>query len=208
MTSPANTEHFDAAAATWDDNPHRRALTAAIAASIRQIVPLRTDWRALEYGCGTGALSFLLAPAVGQIVAADVSPGMIDQVRRKLAAYPAAHMTPLLLDLTHDPAPDDKFNLIALAMTLHHVEDVSLLLSKLAGMLNKNGWLAIADLCAEDGSFHDPMRVPHNGFDPDRLAATISAALGNANCQWQVVHQVPKNGRHYDVFLLTAHAAS
>jgi len=100
-----NRSHFDEAAATWDDNPHRRALTESIATSIRATVPLRDDWRVLECGCGTAALSFDLVPAVGEVVAADASPGMIEQVRRKLTRYPTAKITPLLLDLTRNASP-------------------------------------------------------------------------------------------------------
>jgi len=32
-------------------------------------------------------------------------------------------------------------------------------------MLSKGGYLAIADLYKEDGSFHGEKKVPHNGFD-------------------------------------------
>ena len=42
-------KHFDDAAATWDDNPHRRELTRAIAAGIRTNVPLQPNWHMLEY---------------------------------------------------------------------------------------------------------------------------------------------------------------
>ncbi len=197
--------HFDEAAATWDDNPVRHALTEAIAKAISEAVPLDGNWRVLEYGCGTGTLGFLLAPAVREVVAADASPGMIEQVRRKLALYPAARMTPLVLDLTRDPSPREEFDLIVTAMALHHVDDVQLVLSRLGGMLANRGWLVVADLCAEDGSFHEPMKVPHNGFVPEDLAHTATRSLGQADCRWQTVHRVEKNGRSYEVFLLVAH---
>jgi ubiquinone/menaquinone biosynthesis C-methylase UbiE len=197
--------HFDEAAASWDDNTHRRALTEAIARAIRDVLPLSRKWRVLEYGCGTGTLSFLLASAVREVVAADASPGMIEQVRRKLAMCPDCRMTPLLLDLTSEPVPSDTFDLVITAMALHHVEDVAQLLSTLRGMLVRGGWLVVADLCAEDGSFHEPMKVPHNGFAPGALADVARRSLGEADCQWRIVHRVQKNDRGYDVFLLAAH---
>lgn len=202
---PRNRGHFDEAAATWDDNPHRRALTEAIAQAIRETIPLSRDWRVLEYGCGTGTLGFLLAPLVREVVAADASAGMIEQVRRKVALYPDARMTPLLLDLTHDPVPQDIFDVVITVMALHHVEDVGRLLSKLGGMLAKGGRMIVADLRAEDGSFHEPMKVPHNGFVPRTLAGLVSESLGKADCHWRIIHRVQKNDRGYDVFLLIAH---
>jgi len=73
-----DTAHFDQAAATWDENPSRLALTRAIAAAVADAVPLMPHGSAMEYGCGTATLSFLLAGSLGKIVAADVSQGMLD----------------------------------------------------------------------------------------------------------------------------------
>lgn len=170
-------------------------------------MPLHSDWRTLEYGCGTGTLGFLLAPAVREVVAADASPGMIEQVRRKLSLYPATRMRPVLLDLTRNPVPGEQFDLIVTAMALHHVDDVESLLSRLGELLTEGGWLVVADLCSEDGSFHEPLKVPHNGFAPEALADVVSRSLGQAQCHWRVVHRVQRNDRGYDVFLLAAHQA-
>ena len=194
---------FDKEAATWDDNPRRQQLTAAVAAGISAAVPLRSDQRLLEYGCGTASLGFLLAARVGQVVAADVSTGMIDQVRRKLTDRPTANLRPILLDLASQPPLDERFDVIVTAMAMHHIADTTAVLSRLVEMLADGGWLAVADLCREDGSFHDQVQVPHNGFEPEGLAETVRG-LGLSDCRWQVIHRMEKNGRPYDIFLLTA----
>ena len=204
VSSSLNTAHFDAAAATWDENPQRRALTTAIATAIQQAIPLDRHWRVLEYGCGTAVLSFLLAPHVREVVAADASPGMIEQACRKLAACPVAGLSVRVLDLTQEAAPPESFDLIMMGMALHHIADVPSLLKRLDSMLAKNGWLVIADLCSEDGSFHDPMKVPHDGFAPEALVETLTGAAGSVQCASQVIHQFEKNGRSYPIFLLTA----
>jgi len=196
-------KHFDDAAATWDDNPHRRELTRAIAAGIRANVPLQPNWRMLEYGCGTGTLSLLLAPHVQEIVAADASSGMVDQLRRKLQALPEARVKPRLLDLTHEAPLAESFDLIVAAMTLHHVPNVAAILADLGKMLAKGGWLAIADLQLEDGSFHADLQVPHNGFEPENMARDIMRAIGTDACPWRVVHKVAKPDRTYPVCLWT-----
>ena len=185
-------------------NPQRRALTTAIATAIQQAIPLDHHWRVLEYGCGTAILSFLLAPFVREVVAADASPGMIEQACRKLAASPVAGLSMRVLDLTQEAAPPEDFDLIMMAMALHHIADVPGLLRRLSSMLAKDGWLVIVDLCSEDGSFHNPMKVPHNGFAPESLAKAMASVLEPAQCTSQVIHQFEKNGRSYPVFLLTA----
>ena len=197
------TAHFDKEASTWNDSPVRRQLTIAISDGIKRVCRLLPDMRVLEYGCGTAALGFLLAGSVSEVVAADASSGMIDQVRRKLTDNPKARLTPLLLDLTQPADLSQRFDLIVTAMTMHHIADTAPTLSRLVGMLVENGWLAIADLCLEDGTFHAPRLVPHNGFEPDGLV-TVVRNLGMVDCQWQIVHRIEKNGRPFDVFLLTA----
>ena len=197
-----NTEHFDKAAATWDDNPVRSAMSAAVAAAIAEEVPLHAEWRALECGCGTAALSFLLHGRLGSITAADASGGMIELVRRKMAACGVRNITPVQVDLTKDVPVGAPFDFIFSAMVLHHVVDIPGLASRLVSLLAPGGWLALADLCLEDGTFHPDTIVPHNGFDPDTLAAVFRAA-GLASPSWRVVHEMERNGRRYPLFLLT-----
>jgi len=79
---------FDRAAAAWDDNPERMAVTRAIARAIRQDVPLSSELSMLDFGCGTANLSVLLADSVGHIQAVDTSAGMIAEVQRKLTCAP------------------------------------------------------------------------------------------------------------------------
>lgn len=202
--SSQGTSRFDEAAATWDDNPHRRQLTETIARTVAQVVPLQKEWRVLEYGCGTAALGFLLTPHVREVVAADASPGMIEQVRRKLAQVPAANLVPVLLDLSRQESPATHFDLVIAAMAMHHVADVPRVLGRMGHMLTKDGYLAIVDLCEEDGSFHRDTQVPHNGFAPESLAETVSRCVPGVRCRWRTIHTVARDDRRYDIFLLTA----
>jgi 2-polyprenyl-3-methyl-5-hydroxy-6-metoxy-1,4-benzoquinol methylase len=194
--------HFDQAAATWDANPTRLAMSNAVAAAIQAAVPLRAAWTAMEYGCGTATLSFLLAGKLGHITAADASTGMLDQVLHKATANGIANVQPCLLDLTHALPPAETFDFIFCAMALHHVTDTADLAAKFAALLLPGGWLAVADLHAEDGSFHQDMVVPHNGFVPEDLAAVFANA-GLTGLTWRTVHELERQGRKYPLFLLT-----
>ncbi len=202
---PDGLNEFDARAAAWDENPERRVLTSALAEALVECLRLRPDMRLLEYGCGTATLSRLLADRVGAIDAADASTGMLEQARRNLRAHGIQNIRLLRLDLTRDEPPAERYDGIFSAMTLHHVEKVEALLRRLADLLLPGGFLAIADLVTEDGSFHGANTVPHPGFDPESLGASLSR-LGLARTRWRIAHRLSRHGREYPIFLLCASA--
>lgn len=169
VISMSETNHFDERAKSWDDDPIKADRATAVADGIRARVPLSPRMRALEYGCGTGLLSFALRPQLGEITLADSSEGMLAVLREKLTATGAAEMYPIKLDLAADPIPQERYDLIYSLMTFHHIEDIDRILGDLHAMLNSPGWLCVADLDAEDGSFHGPEFRVHKGFDRDDL---------------------------------------
>ena len=202
------TNRFDEKAATWDDNPRRAALTKMIAEAVGNNVVLAPDMEVLEFGCGTAALSVLLADAVGHIDAVDSSVGMIEQVGKKLAenAELAAKIKPAVLTYPLEESLKGKWDLVCSAMVMHHVENVEEVLGYLAGRVKEGGYIAIADLYTEDGSFHGENKVPHNGFEPERLAAIIQqAGIAETKIEKVVTFNRPDMGdpeKEYSVFLL------
>ncbi|MBT9590238.1 MAG: class I SAM-dependent methyltransferase [Thiobacillus sp.] len=202
--------HFDSKARQWDDNPVFQERGLKIAQAIRKAVPLHPSMSALDYGCGTGLLSFPLKDALGDILLADSSSGMLDVVREKIAAQGVTHMTPIKLDLLTDPPPAQRFDLIVTAMTLHHVPDTDLILRIFHDLLNPGGYLCIADLDQEDGSFHGPEADVHHGFDQADLGRRTALA-GFADPQFQTVFTITKEremrAQDYPVFLMMAQRA-
>jgi ubiquinone/menaquinone biosynthesis C-methylase UbiE len=163
---------FDERARTWD-TPERRARAEAVADVIRAAVPLNREMRAIEVGAGTGLLGLALAAEVGELVLADPSAGMLEVAREKLAAEGHGHVSAIHLDLVADPPPEPPFDLVVSLLVLHHLPDTGVALRSIRALLRPGGWIAIADLETEDGSFHraDAEGIHHHGFDPDRLAA-------------------------------------
>ena len=198
------TSSFDARAQTWDDDPRRRKLAASIFAALAQAVPLRAEWTALDYGAGTGLLALALAARVRRVLAVDSSAGMLAVLAEKARAG-GANVETLHADFAQDSLPAGPFDLVASAMTLHHVADVDGLLRKFFALLAPGGRIALADLDAEDGSFHGPDApgVHHLGFDRAALARQLADA-GFADVRFSDAARNEKNGRVYVVFLTAA----
>jgi len=199
--------HFDKQALEWDENPAFRERGEKIAQAIRRAVPLASNMSALDYGCGTGLLSFPLKDALGTILLADSSSGMLDVAARKIADQHADNMTTAKLDLLVDQPPARRFDLIYTAMTLHHVPDTGHILRVFHDLLNPGGYLCIADLDKEDGSFHGPEVDVHHGFDQADLNRRAREA-GFSEIRFQNVFSIAKEQqdgtRDYPVFLMTA----
>lgn len=199
--------HFDAQARHWDENPVFRERAARIAAAIRDRIPLSRSMTALDYGSGTGLLAFLLKDALGHITLMDSSAGMLAVAAEKMQAQGVTNMTLRRLDLSADPPADESYDLICTAMTLHHIPDTAHILQVFHRLLNPGGWLAVADLDREDGSFHGHEVDVHHGFERDALAA-LARTVGFTDIAFDTVFEIEKNrhgvARRYPVFLMTA----
>ena len=168
---------FDQEAAQWDANPGRVKLAGDVAdAMIRAVSPAK-DQDALDFGCGTGLVTLKLQPLVKSITGMDSSRGMLAALESKVAGQGLSNVRTQFLDLEQGGKVEGHYHLIVSSMTLHHVPDPAALISQLAGALLPGGTLAVADLDAEDGSFHgDNTGVLHLGFDRARIKGLFERA--------------------------------
>ncbi|MBF0503369.1 MAG: class I SAM-dependent methyltransferase [Candidatus Riflebacteria bacterium] len=199
--------NFDQKARDWDLNPMTIERTNAVAQAIRAKVPLAPGDSAFEYGCGTGSLSFHLQPFLGRICLADSSDGMLEVLKEKISKGAIKNMTPMKLDLMSEPHPEIKFDLIYMLMALHHVEDTEKILSLFHGMMKRSGYLCIADLDKEDGSFHEDEFHGHLGFDREELKEKLTRQKFE-NIQFSTVYEMKKeiSGKKkvFPIFLMIA----
>lgn len=186
----------------WDNRPLPVQISQGVCAAIEASVTLDPTLRVMDFGAGTGLICGRLAPKVGHVVAVDISEAMLE----KLAAKPelASNVSIHCRDILHDPL-DDKVDLIVSAMAMHHVEDTEALLRSWSTHLVPGGRIAVADLDAEDGTFHPPgiEGVFHHGFDRRELTSTLAAA-GFVDVAFHTAVEVDREGRRYPIFLLTA----
>lgn len=207
MTAYNSTGDFDQRAATWDDDPDRRRRSAIVAARINELAKPTKGTRVLEYGAGTGLLGFALKPFVGHMTLADISDGMLEQVRRKIAASGMTDVEWVRLDLTTDPLPAERYDMVCLQLILHHILDTDQILGALHDVLAPGGILAVADMDLEDGSFHREPFEGYFGFDREELAVKVRNA-GFSDVQFDNVLTLRKERggveREYPMFLMLA----
>ncbi len=201
--------HFNQVAALWDENKIHWERSQAIATDIQTRLPLSKEWRVLEYGAGTGILSFMLKDAVKEICMMDSSEEMVKVMQQKVADSGSDKLFPTLFDLENQPYSGAKFDLLMTQMVLHHIMDIPTIIDRFYTMLNDNGYIAIADLYTEDGSFHGKGFTGHNGFDPQSMADLLTAA-GFKDPQYKqcfVLNKQIENAdtKPFPVFLFIAH---
>ncbi len=156
---------FDSVATRWDQEPRRVQLARKVVDAIMSEARPLQAMRVLDFGCGTGLVTLALASLVQEIVAADSSQGMLEQLANKFAASGISNVQPFLLPLDGAGQLPDRFDLVVSSMTMHHIADVAALVKRFNSILKPGGQLCIADLESEDGSFHDdPTGIQHNGF--------------------------------------------
>jgi tRNA (cmo5U34)-methyltransferase len=203
---------FDSKAREWDLNPMHWERSEAVASALKEMVPLSKEMKALEFGAGTGILSFLLHPCLSEIVLMDHSQEMVKVMHEKVAKSKAKNLKPLLIDLEHQEYVSQKFDLIFNQMVLHHVNDIDGIFDKFYTLLHPGGYLAIADLYAENGSFHGEGFTGHNGFDVEQLAKTLKKHLFTNILEKQCffIKREIANGeiKEFPVFLMVAKKSS
>ena len=198
---------FDERASSWDSDPAHVERAVTVADALRNAIPLSTDMNVLEYGCGTGLLSFALQTELGSITLADTSQGMLDVLKEKIASAGLTRMWPLRFDLITDPLPPERYDLIYSLMTLHHIPNFKKALHGFYHLLKPASYLCIADLDAEDGTFHSEGFDGHNGFDRALLKKHMET-IGFKNVHFSDTYTVHKTidatDKAFPIFLMSA----
>jgi ubiquinone/menaquinone biosynthesis C-methylase UbiE len=199
---------FDQKARDWDKNKMHLERTMAVAGQLSKLIPDKPGIKALEFGAGTGLLSFYLKDRFSEITLMDNSLEMLKMAEQKMEADDHSKFKTLFLNLEKDGYSGDPFDIIYSQMVLHHIRDINAIFRKFYHLLTPGGLLAIADLYPEDGSFHDSDMNVHRGFDPEKLTA-ILLQQGFRDIQIDPCFIIRKEVsedkiREYPVFLMTA----
>ncbi len=200
---------FNDQAKDWDNDPQKIERAKILADELIRFLNPDGSGRAFEFGCGTGLLSYFLRNSYQSITPADSSPGMIEELKKKIVAENLQSIHPLLLTSSLHAPEAPSYNAVFTLMTLHHIIDIKTILSTFNQMLKTCGVICIADLVSEDGSFHsgDPSFDGHNGFDKQELCSLLEQT-GFTICLYKIFYTIekPVSGiqRHYPLFVVIA----
>ena len=162
------TDLFKDKAEDFDKRDVPALLSREIGARILERIALDESMEVLDFGAGTGLITAHLAGRVRSLTALDVSEAMLGKLASKDELKGKVDV--LCQNILERPLGRE-FDLIVSAMAMHHVEDTDLLIQRFAEHLKPGARVALADLDAEDGSFHpeDAEGIFHAGFDRGAL---------------------------------------
>jgi len=196
------TDLFESKADDWDKGDMKQMLSQAIGAAMVQEIDWQPRHHVMDFGAGTGLICSAIAPLVQSIAAVDISPAMLE----RLAAKPELQgkVNTVCQDILDCPL-NQKFDVIVSAMAMHHVQDTDAMVRSFYDHLKEGGKVALADLDAEDGSFHpaDIEGVFHHGFERNKLQSKLEQ-VGFRDVHFETVTTVYKDDKAYPIFMVMA----
>ncbi len=141
-------------------------------ATTRAVAP-RPGQRILDLAAGTGASSVSLARSGAEVVAADFSPGMIAEGKRRHGAI--ANLSFVEADAEHLPFADGEFDAVTISFGLRNVSDPHAGLAELYRVTAPGGRLVICEFShPRSKSFNGLYRFYNNRVLPV-VARTVSS---------------------------------
>lgn len=101
----------------------------------------RPETRALDVGCGTGALAEALAPLVGEVVGIDVNESLVTEARK--LSLPNARFE--IADACALPFEPRSFEIAGCHRVLHHVRRPELALAEMVRVTRTGGRVLVID---------------------------------------------------------------
>lgn len=199
--------NFDFEAKSWDDDK-RIARAKLISGEIDKWLGDKINNNAMEFGCGTGLITFNLKNKFKDIMMVDNSAGMIEEVNKKIKNQNVNNIRTWCGDI--DEIDDkNKYDVIYTSMTLHHIVNINKVLEKLHNLLSLEGELYIVDLVEEDGTFHSSEKgfEGHNGFNQNDLMETLKN-IGFKDIKNKVFYKgskvIEERNVDYELFIMIA----
>lgn len=149
QTKAAVRREFGANAAAYVTSaPHAKG------ASLERLLALvnpQPDWLVLDVATGVGHTAFLFAPYVRQVWATDITPEMLEQVRRQVTLRQLDNLVIEPADAERLPYTDGAFNLVTCRIAPHHFDAPDHFVAEAMRVLVPGGVLAVVDNIVPNG---------------------------------------------------------
>lgn len=139
-------EKFDPAHASRLENPER--LVELPPAKLAELLRFTGAETVVDFGAGTGMYSIPLADFVplGEVIAVDEQPELLDRLRAKLKAHPSVdNVRPVLNEHGRAPLDEGVADRMLIVNVLHHISDDPSALAEIVRLLAPGGVLVAAE---------------------------------------------------------------
>lgn len=129
-------------------------------------------WIVGDLGCGTGIVSELLAPCVGQVIAVDESGPMLSAARDRLKKHQNVELRPgSVEDL---PIENGELDIAILLLVAHFVADPATLIDEVQRVLKPGGRMLLVDFMMHDRDDYG-IQLGHvwQGFDEPQITSWL-----------------------------------
>ncbi|MCF6272858.1 MAG: class I SAM-dependent methyltransferase [Rhodobacteraceae bacterium] len=153
---------------------------------------LGPDFKALEFGCGTGTTAIVLAPEMADYLATDISGEMLSIAREKAEGVENLRFERARLEEVMPP--EDGFDAILAHSILHLLPDKEATISRVFEMLKPGGVFISSTTCMAKGGALKPLLWAGNKlgllpmvrfFSADALVEAVQAAGFGIEERWQ-----------------------
>lgn len=112
--------------------------------------PVNETARVLDAGCGAGHTGFAFAPHVAQVVAYDLTPAMLAQVRQNAAERDLNNITTQRGSVESLPFDPVSFDVVVSRYSAHHWGDPQTALDEFRRVLKPGGTFTLSDIVAPE----------------------------------------------------------
>lgn len=196
---------FDLLAKEWDSKPQRVESAMKFVDYVKQNTKTNLDdFKVLDYGCGSGLVSFGFADDVKYIDGFDYSKEMICRYNEKSKELNYTNVKGVIHNINEEDISSSGYNLVVTNMTMHHIKDINRFVQVLKNSLDKDGYLYIADLVTEDGTFHSMGNddVEHLGFDKEFLL-NVFKENDFVDIKYGIIQTIYKENKSYRIFSIS-----
>ncbi|KAK5093157.1 hypothetical protein LTR70_004907 [Exophiala xenobiotica] len=153
--------------------------------------PSQKSVRVLDYACGPGTITNILAGRATEYIGLDLSPNMVNEYNERFSAQTdgeklnaQAYNANLLAPAGPPESLNDSkffdFDLVAVGFGFHHFENLPMVTQRLVQRLKPGGVLMILDFFSheKDDMGNDPAinTISHHGFSESQIKALFASA--------------------------------